>query len=176
MNLSQLFKSKNYQTDKNSVHSYIDNFYNDLFFDKKNATNILEVGVYGGGSILLWRDYFENAQIDAIDVNDCSNAIDNNRINHIVANAYDFNLLDKLNKYDIIIDDGPHTLESMIFFIENYTKLLKSNGIAIIEDIQDYAWFDYLIKFIPSNFTYNITDLRSIKNRYDDMLLTIRKN
>lgn len=175
MNLSQLFQSKNYQTDKNSVHSYIDHFYNDLFLGKKNITNLLEIGVYDGGSILLWRDYFENAQIDAIDINDCSHTIDNNRINHIIANAYDINLLTKLNTYDIIIDDGPHTLESMIFFIENYTKLLKTSGIAIIEDVQDYSWFDVLIKSIPPNFTYNIADIRNIKGRYDDLLLTIRK-
>lgn len=175
MILSELFKTKRYLTDKNSVHSYIDNVYDQLFVNRQNTTNVLEIGVYDGGSILLWRDYFLNATIDAIDINDCSDKLDNDRINHIVGDAYNVNLVKNLSHYDIIIDDGPHTIESMIFVVEHYLSLLKPDGVCVIEDVQFDDWFKFLIDKIPQGFTYEIIDIRHIKNRYDDMLLIIRR-
>lgn len=176
MNLSELNKNNKYATDKNTVHSYVDNLYDSLFEQKRlTASRVLEIGVYDGGSILLWRDYFINAIIDAIDINDCSTKIDNHRINNMVCDAYNLNTIKKLQEYDIIIDDGPHTIDSMVFFIKHYIHLLKPEGIAVIEDIQDYRWIDTLVKLIPDSFTSQIVDLRPIKNRYDDLLLVIRK-
>jgi hypothetical protein len=83
-------------------------------------------------------------------------------------------------KYDIMIDDGPHTLESMIFFIKNYLPLLSENGILIIEDIGNMEWTNILINSIPPEFvnktSHEIYDLRNIKNRWDDVLLVIEYN
>lgn len=173
MNLLEQYNSKEYKTDKQTVHSYIQWVYNTLF-DKYNTTNVLEIGAFDGGSALLWRDYFINAKVDIIDINECKMLYNQNRINHIVTNAYSEILIPTLNKYDIIIDDGPHTLDSMIFFIQHYIQLLKPNGVAIIEDIQDYSWFKILNSFLPDNFSSETVDLRPIKNRYDDLLLIIR--
>jgi hypothetical protein len=177
MSVALLYKTKEYATDKNSIHSYIDQLYDKLFSPLKDSvSNVLEIGVYDGGSILLWRDYFVNATITAIDINDCSSKLDNDRINHVVANAYNQDLLQSLPKFDIIIDDGPHTLDSMIFFVQNYLQLLTDTGIAVIEDVQDYRWFDILTSFIPSDeYSYEVVDLRSVKGRYDDMMLIIKK-
>ncbi len=176
MNLLELYQTKKYRTDKNTTHSYINHLYNSLFLDKRqSATNVLEIGVHHGGSILLWRDYFINATIDAIDIHDCYDKLDTDRINHIVSDAYNVNVIENLKNYDIIIDDGPHTLNSIYFIIDNYLSLLKNNGICIIEDIQDYSWFEYITSKIPKQYSFNIVDLRSIKNRYDDMILVIRK-
>lgn len=177
MNLIEVYNSKFYNTDKDTVHSYISYFYNELFKSKTEATNILEIGVQNGGSILLWRDFFKKAIIDGIDIENCIQNLDNDRINHIVADAYDMNTLSKLsNLYDIMIDDGPHLLESIRFFAKNYVHLLKSDGIAIIEDIQQPYWFKVCQHFIPKGFYCEMIDLRYIKHRYDDILVMIRRH
>jgi len=79
-----------------------------------------------------------------------------------------------------MIDDGPHTLESMIFFIKNYLPLLRKDGVLIIEDIPDMEWTNVLISSISNELidkiTYKIYDLRHIKNRWDDILLVIELN
>lgn len=170
------FKLKNYKTDKNSIHSYIENVYDQLLSKKRNSTNILEIGVGEGGSILLWRDYFINATIDAVDINDCSKFIDTNRINHIIGDAYtkDF-VCDLKNKYDIIIEDGPHTLDSMVFFVKNYLNLLRYDGIAIIEDVKSDTWIDIIKENVPNNFTLDVIDLRDIKGRFDDLVLVVSR-
>ena len=79
----------------------------------------------------------------------------------------------------MILDDGPHTLESNIWFIQKYLPLLAEDGILIIEDIQDFSFIDILIKYVPNDFKkyIQVHDLRQIKNcRYDDLLFVINKN
>ena len=167
-------------TDKNSYHSYID-VYEDLFKQKQLTTkNVLEIGIEKGGSLKLWNDYFVNAKIYGLDVNDPPKFITQyKRIITKKCNAY---CLDTLNyfienniKFDIIIDDGPHTLESMIYLVENYTKILNTNGILIIEDVQIIEWCEKIYDRVPlhlKKFSYNI-DRRHIKGTLDDILFII---
>ena len=78
-------------------------------------------------------------------------------------------------KFDYMLDDGPHTLESMEDFIKLYTPLMSKNGILIIEDIQDIDWIDQLKNITPENLKQYIKvyDLRKNKGRYDDIVFTI---
>lgn len=56
-----------YDTDKGEGYLRV---YERFFYPLKNAkVNLLEVGVYKGGSLLLWRDYFPNGNIVGIDIN-----------------------------------------------------------------------------------------------------------
>jgi hypothetical protein len=81
--------------------------------------------------------------------------------------------------FDIIIDDGPHTLESQIYAVKNYLYLLKPGGILFIEDVYKMEWFQSLILSIPEELKDNLEvieyDLRGYKNRPDDLLLLIRR-
>lgn len=174
----------NSRTDKNTVHSYI-NTYESLFNSKRNTTgNILEIGVQDGGSIKLWHDYFYNAKIYGLDIRkikDIWPEIKNKqRIKIGCFDAYNENFIEKqmkpLNiKFDIMIDDGPHTLESMIFFIKHYLPMLSDDGIFIIEDIPKMEWIDILKNYVPIKLQefIKIYDLRNNKQRYDDILFTI---
>lgn len=175
-------------TDKNTIHSYLD-LYQLLFKNKRlTAKNILEVGIFNGGSIKLWNDFFTNANIYGIDI--CEYKLIYNdlfRYNDNVvllcnSNAYDYdffnyNFLIKNIKFDIVIDDGPHTLDSMISFIKLYSQILTDDGILIIEDIQDFSWLDILINNTPNDLKkyIKIYDLRDKKNRYDDIVFSIDK-
>lgn len=178
MNLLDLYKSniKKYNTDKELWHSYISQVYNELFSDRLNAKKILEIGIRSGGSLLLWKDYFLNAEIYGIDKKYCEKISDIDKIIQITKDAYSLPIIEQ--NFDIIIDDGLHTLPSMIFTVQNYIKLLNNNGILVIEDIKNYDWFDTLIKNIPDNkkINHKIIDLRKINNRYDSMLLILEKS
>jgi hypothetical protein len=76
----------------------------------------------------------------------------------------------------VIIDDGPHTLESMTFIIKEYLNKINQNGIVVIEDIQEFNWTNILRRLIPDVFSVEVRDLRKIRNRYDDILMIIKKN
>lgn len=191
MSLAELVD--NYRTDKNTVHSYLELYQNLLVAKKKTAQNVLEIGIgdggqgiTNGGSIKLWYDYFVNAKVYALDIQDINtvwNGIKNNDriILHTSVDAYSkefvqSEFLDKEIKFDMMLDDGPHTLESMKSFITLYSPLLADDGLLIIEDIQDPKWIDELYKVVPDNLKEFVSayDLRKNKNRYDDIVLAIR--
>ena len=180
--------SDNELTYKNTAHSYL-NIYEQLFFPiRKTASNILEVGIYWGGSIQLWRDYFPNAQIYAVDIcnldfiKKSSIKNDHNITLFTNTNGYDdafiqSSFTNKNIKFDMILDDGPHSLQSMIDFINKYLPLLSENGIMIIEDVQDFQWIEIFKQIVPREYQkyIQVYDLRHIKNRYDDILFVINK-
>lgn len=77
-----------------------------------------------------------------------------------------------------MLDDGPHTLESMKQFINLYSKLMTDDGILIIEDVQSIKWINILINELPEHLKQfvKVFDLRRNKNRYDDIVFTIDKS
>jgi hypothetical protein len=193
MSLEQLVN--NSKTDKNTRHSYLPLYEKLLISKKDTAKNVLEIGignsnlgVTNGGSIKLWHDYFKNAIVYALDI--CSSEqiwdeIKNNEriILHTSINAYndDFfitNFLNKDIKIDFILDDGPHTLESMKQFIKLYSQIMTDDGILIIEDVQSWDWINILKNEVPDHLKHFVKayDLRSNKDRYDDIVFTIDKS
>lgn len=176
-------------TDKNTVHSYLDLYYDLLCSKKETAKNILEVGIYRGGSIKLWHDFFDNAMIYGLDRDDIDNKHITNEIKNkeriylftsidaYNENYFNSNFLSKKIKFDVLLDDGPHTLESMKKFINLYSQVMTDDGILIIEDVQNWNWIDALKNEVPDHLKEFIKsyDLRDKKGRYDDIVFTIDK-
>ena len=77
-----------------------------------------------------------------------------------------------------MIDDGPHTLESMLKFIRLYSQLMTNDGILIIEDVQSWDWIKILTNMVPLSLKkfIKVYDLRKNKDRYDDIVFTINKS
>jgi hypothetical protein len=178
----------NSRTDKNTAHSYLPLYQQLLFGKKETAKNILEIGIYNGGSIKLWNDFFINATIYGLDIMNIDNVWDGIKnkdkiILYTSTDAYnaDFfitNFVDKNIKFDFILDDGPHSLDSMIQFIKLYSQVMSDDGILIIEDVQSWDWINILINECPEHLKQfiKVYDLRQIKNRYDDIVFTIDKS
>lgn len=146
--LLQLYQDKNYNTDKYNL-GYIDNLYNDLFKDYIKPIQFLEIGTYFGGSTEMWSDYFnKDSTIHTIDMNYCQAVDPIPNVKQYVFDAYDKKNLSIFNNnyFDIIVDDGPHTLESFLTLVEIYKPKLKKNGILVIEDIIDKDWTPLIIE------------------------------
>ena len=191
MNLEEIVN--NSKTDKNTTHSYLQLYQKLLISKKETAKNVLEVGIgdFGeknGGSIKLWRDFFTNATIHALDILPIDRVMDellndDRVILYTSSNAYDnefftTHFLNKNIKCDFMLDDGPHTLESMKQFIKLYSQIMTDDGILIIEDVQSLDWIYTLKNEVPENLKkfIKVYDLRKKKNRYDDIVFTIDKS
>ena len=186
MSLEQIVD--NSRTDKNTVHSYLPLYQNLLISKKETAKNVLEVGIYHGGSIKLWSDFFTNATVYGLDIMNINNVWEGiknkeNIILHTSSDAYNDNFfitqfINKNIKCDFMLDDGPHTLQSMKQFIKLYSQIMSDDGILIIEDVQSWDWIDILKNEVPEHLKQfiKIYDLRPNKNRYDDIVFTIDKS
>jgi hypothetical protein len=155
---------------------------------KKDTTkNVLEVGIYTGGSIKLWSDFFPNATTYGLDIIADHHIWDElknkERIKLYTSyDAYDedaFNkhFLTKDTRFDFLLDDGPHSLESMKQFIKLYSQIMTDDGILIIEDVQSYDWIKVLKNEVPEHLKkyIKVYDLRQNKGRYDDIVFSIDK-
>ena len=76
-----------------------------------------------------------------------------------------------------MLDDGPHTIESMKQFINLYSQIMTDDGILIIEDVKSLAWLEILKNEVPEHLKQYIKtyDLRRNKRRFDDIVFTIDK-
>lgn len=164
------------ESDKGTVHSYISHYYNERLEEYRHkAKKVLEIGILYGDSARLWKAYFSKAEIIGIDI---TPQISQPGITFIEGDAYAQRMLDKfVNEFDIIIDDGPHTLDSQKYVIEHWIKKLKPGGLLVIEDIQsmddakELMALSWRLGYEPKLF-----DLRDVKGRYDDMIIEITKH
>ena len=114
--------------------------YEEMFKDLKDKSGtLLELGIWKGGSLRMWRDYFLKMNIMGIDRNPRWMIDDEERIETHCADQDDIPnfMANELNQFDIIIDDMSHigslTRKSFRHLFDNN---LKPGGIYVIEDFQ----------------------------------------
>jgi len=179
-----------YDTDKNrgvtdlkNGHCYGDS-YQEIFnkYDKDHRNKILEIGVQKGGSLLAWKDYFQNSFVLGIDILDVrKEEYKRDDVNFILSDIKNpdlkFNSHISDNLFDIIIDDGSHFLEDVVYVVDNYSEKLNKNGHLIIEDVQyPELWYNVISSRIDSNlYEISAVDLRNINGYYDDFLILIKR-
>ncbi len=138
--LDQLtYLADKYGTDKGTRGHGYTNFYDKIFNLRKNEIkNMLEIGIWDGQSLRMWRDYFPNANISGLDIMDCTKH-DDERIKTYkgsqVIKEDLLNIVDKNEPFDFIIDDGGHTMKQQQYSFGVLFEKLKSGGVYIIEDL-----------------------------------------
>jgi SAM-dependent methyltransferase len=136
-----------YDTDKASLAHYLRNYekYFAPFLEKE--IKLLELGVFKGGSLLMWRDFFEKGTIVGLDIKPCALEDATGRIRLYQGSQDDIALLDRIalenapEGFDIIIDDCSHMGElTRISFWHLFRHHLRPGGIYAIEDWGTGYW------------------------------------
>ena len=139
-----------YGTDKSSeVHNYCEKYEKYLPFNRYDNLNILEIGVLNGKSLKTWQEYYYKSKIVGIDINpDCEQY--NDRDNRVYVeigsqgnNVFLNDIMREYGPFDMILDDGSHLNEHVIFSFEHLFQSLKSGGIYIVEDVSTSYWSWY---------------------------------
>lgn len=166
-------------TDKNLSHSY-GQVYDTLFEPFRNqAINFLEIGFDSGASLLAFSRYFEHARIFGIDIAD--RMIFGKDIDRIQVHFGDATLLRNVNhfntEFDIIVEDASHRPDHQIQHFKDFAPLVKMGGVYIVEDVGQLQAIETPIrqKAEELGFSFEVYDLRSVKNRSDDVLIVLRK-
>lgn len=132
-------------------HSYFGYYDKELAEYKKNV-RMLEIGVCWGSSINIFAKYFDEYKIDGVDITtdwmDRSGnynkeiILANPNVNlHMDVNSRDVeraNALYDNETFDVIIEDGDHSIEAQYETFVAYFPKTKKSGKYFIEDILDH--------------------------------------
>lgn len=140
-----------YKNDNKLIHKWLHYFdiYDKHFapFRKKKIT-VLEFGVFQGGSLQMWRDYFgKHARIIGVDINPKCQELEEKGIEIHIGDQEDRNFLKQLMKkvgpVDVVIEDGGHTMKQQINTFEEVFPYVKEDGVFLIEDLHTSYWKDF---------------------------------
>lgn len=101
---------------------------------------ILEIGVYSGGSLDMWREYFgTDCQIYGVDIEPSCRAYEREGVKILIGDQSDRAFWQQIKRdvepLDVIIDDGSHIPEMQIIAMEELLPHLNHGGVYICEDI-----------------------------------------
>lgn len=113
---------------------------------------ILEIGVYQGASLDLWKKYFTHPEtiIVGIDIEPACARLDSLsagkrvRIGSQTDLAFLTAVVREFGPFDLIIDDGSHRTSDVIqSFNHLFSSGLKDSGIYFVEDLHAGYWSDW---------------------------------
>ena len=164
---------KVYDTDKveNGLLAEYENLFKTI---KNNKLNILEVGVYKGGSLLWAKDYFPNSNINGMDIVLPKKPLEG--ITLFIGNQNDDDRLKDVAKkcggpLDIIIDDGCHKRNETFNTFNQLWKYVRPGGWYVIEDWVAGFWEEYpeyaglvemVQKIVKARSNFGISDVQLI--------------
>ena len=109
---------------------------------------ILEIGVFGGGSLKMWKEYFGGgAKIVGIDINPDCKQHEEEGIEIFIGSQDDPNVInaiaDKYSLIDVVLDDGSHMMHHMRSSFELLYPIVSDNGVYMVEDTHTCYWEEY---------------------------------
>lgn len=132
------------------------------FFSWKDRNpRFLEIGVQLGGSLHIWRDYFGKIQLTGVDIlEECKN-YETDDVKIVIGDQSNKEFLEQLGEFDIIVDDGGHTMVQQQNSFSVLFPKLSSGGIYVIEDTHTSYWKQFLDS--------DLTTINFIKSLVDDV-------
>ena len=164
--------------------------YNQLLSEvRDDFTKVLEIGVETGRSHRLWLEYFRNAKVYGYDIfkygyDELQRLQEGNPfLDRSVMFKGDQSNVEDLNRFksehggdfDMIIDDGGHTMEQMQTSLNHLWDSVKPGGIYVIEDLHSCSgqWPElYGYEVIQDGDTLTTDLLSSLENNDDEVTET----
>lgn len=150
---------------KSIKHSTYFNAYDHFLNQYRNKDiTFIEIGILGGGSLFMWRDYFgPKARIIGIDVNPNAKKWEKHGFEIYIGSQSDEqfwkDFLKQVEEIDVVLDDGGHTYEQQIITTEYLLGALNDGGILLVEDTHT----SYMDGFGPKKYSF----ISYVKNRID---------
>ncbi len=137
-----------HDTDKGSAYTRA--YHSLLGHVRDEPIRLLEIGLYNGGSLRMFRDYLPNATLHGIDIDPrClayQDEIPNTQVrllDQTDAGQLEAFIAELGGEYDLILDDGGHTMEQQIVSFQTLWPHVTRGGVYVIEDIGTSYFADY---------------------------------
>ena len=102
--------------------------------------HIVEVGIYSGGSLEMWKNYFgPGCHVYGVDIQEACRLYEEERTKIFIGDQADREFWKRFRQQvpnvDILIDDGGHLPEQQIVTLEEMLPHIRPGGVYICEDI-----------------------------------------
>lgn len=135
--------------------------------------NILEIGVYSGGSLGMWRDYFgPKCRVYGVDIDQRCKKFENDSVKIAIGDQGDREFWRRFKTevpaIDILIDDGGHQTHQQIVTFEEMLSHLQPGGVFLCEDLTgEFSGFvSYMNGFVHKLNAYDLKATRDSRERY----------
>ena len=99
----------------------------------------VEVGVDAGGSLLMWKAYFQNARIIGVDVDPAARDLTRYGIEIFIGDQESEAFWDEFYKsvgpIDVLLDDGGHHNREQIVTVDHALRHVRNHGVVMVEDV-----------------------------------------
>lgn len=104
------------------------------------GARVLEIGVYSGGSLELWRDYFgPDSQLYGVDLEEACMRYEDDSTRIFIGDQADREFWTRFRvdvpELDVVIDDGGHLPIQQVVSLEELLPHLRPGGVYICEDV-----------------------------------------
>lgn len=119
---------------------YFDIYHRHFAHLRNRPITLLEIGVFHGGSLQMWRKYFgEQGQIIGVDIDPRCKQFESDGVQVFIGDQADpvflRSILEQYPQLDIVIDDGGHQMHQLRASFEVLFPALKLGGIYVAEDL-----------------------------------------
>jgi SAM-dependent methyltransferase len=102
--------------------------------------HVLEIGVFSGGSLEMWRDYFgPRARLYGVDIEPACQAYEGEAVKIFIGDQADRGFWQRFRaevpRLDLVIDDGGHLYDQQRVTVEELLPHLQPGGVFVCEDI-----------------------------------------
>ncbi len=101
---------------------------------------VLEIGIYSGGSLDMWRSYFgSDCHIYGVDIEEACKTYERENVTVFIGDQEDPDFWTQFNNQvqgiDILIDDGGHRPNQQMVTLEQMLPYLRPGGVYLCEDV-----------------------------------------
>lgn len=153
-NLREIYESVPYLSIKYDTYFPVYEALLQKYVDRE--VTVVEVGVFNGGSLFMWRKFFgPKARIIGIDLNPDACEWEKHGFEIYIgdqsSDTFWIELFQKIGKVDVLIDDGGHTNRQQIVTSHYAIQNINDGGVLIVEDVHT----NYFREFgNPSNYSF----------------------
>lgn len=143
--LYKMLEKNKFQLETDKRLQYLETY--ERYFSRYRGTDVvfMEIGVYQGGSLKLWKEYFgKDCTIIGVDINaECEKYKEEQieiEIGLQESTLFWNYIKKKYPKVDVVLDDGGHTMKQQITTFTELFPHLSEKGVYMCEDVFTSYW------------------------------------
>lgn len=121
-------------------HHYFDIYHRHFERFRGTDVHVMEIGIYSGGSMGMWRDYFgPKCHVYGVDIEEACRVYEDDKTHIFIGDQGDKNfwasVKSQVPRLDILIDDGSHKPEHQMITVNEVLPHLQPGGVFLCEDL-----------------------------------------